>query len=151
MNLVPHNRGRIGHHRFHALSRNQRSTRDDENEDCAITRCERSGVRVSGWNAASWIYALTGRSITGLIGGAMDLSGHRLKAGTTSCDGLGLVLVAVLWTRELCDDDKESTEYGTEHLWTLALASATFMILIHVGFATVQSEAELMPLSPYIT
>ena len=32
----------------------------------------------------------------------MDLAGNPLRAGTTSCDGLGLVLVAVLWTRASC-------------------------------------------------
>ena len=37
--------------------------------------------------------------ITGLTGTAMTLSGDGLVAGTTSCDGLGLLLVAVIWTR----------------------------------------------------
>jgi hypothetical protein len=61
---------------------------------------------------------LTDISIVGLIGNAMEISpGHRLKAGTATCDGLGFMLIAVLWT---------------EHLWTLCLAIGTYLILIHV-------------------
>lgn len=48
----------------------------------------------------------------------MEISpGHRLKAGTATCDGLGFMLIAVLWT---------------EHVWTLCLALGTYLILIHV-------------------
>lgn len=57
--------------------------------------------------------------IVGLIGNAMEISpGHRLTAGTATCDGLGFMLIAVLWT---------------EHLWTLCLAIGTYLILIHVS------------------
>lgn len=57
-------------------------------------------------------------SIVGLIGNAMEISpGHRLVAGTATCDGLGFMLIAVLWT---------------EHVWTLCLAIGTYLILIHV-------------------
>lgn len=56
--------------------------------------------------------------IVGLIGNAMEVSpGHRLTAGTATCDGLGFMLIAVLWT---------------EHVWTLCLALGTYLILIHV-------------------
>lgn len=56
--------------------------------------------------------------IVGLIGNSLEISpGHRLKAGTATCDGLGFVLIAVLWT---------------EHVWTLCLAVGTYLILIHV-------------------
>jgi len=56
--------------------------------------------------------------IVGLIGNAMEISpGHRLTAGSATCDGLGFALIAVLWT---------------EHLWTLCLAIGTYLILIHV-------------------
>ena len=62
-------------------------------------------------------------SIVGLIGNAMEISpGHRLVAGTATCDGLGFVLIAVLWT---------------EHVWTLCLAIGTYLILIHVRVALV--------------
>lgn len=57
-------------------------------------------------------------SIVGMIGSIMDLSGHELSAGSESCDGLGFMLVAVLWS---------------EHLWTLTLAFATYLILIYVS------------------
>jgi len=53
--------------------------------------------------------------VTGLISVSLALSPEKLKAGQ-ACDGLGTLLVAVLWT---------------EHLWTLTLAVATFMILIY--------------------
>jgi hypothetical protein len=64
----------------------------------------------------------------------MDLSGSKLTAGTVSCDGLGFMLVTVLWT---------------VHLWTLMLAFGTFMILIHVSFIMSLSGLELI-FSPYI-
>ncbi|ORY30332.1 hypothetical protein BCR39DRAFT_558612 [Naematelia encephala] len=54
--------------------------------------------------------------ITGLIGTAKSVAGDPLRQGSVSCDGLGVMIVTVLWT---------------EHLWTLALAFATYMILIH--------------------
>ena len=56
--------------------------------------------------------------IVGLIGSAMVLSGDNLVQGTVPCDGLGFMLVTVLWT---------------EHLWTLLLAFTTYMILIYVS------------------
>jgi hypothetical protein len=57
-------------------------------------------------------------SIVGLIGNATEISpGHRLTAGSATCDGLGFSLIAVLWT---------------EHVWTLCLALGTYLILIHV-------------------
>ncbi|WVN89355.1 uncharacterized protein L203_104578 [Cryptococcus depauperatus CBS 7841] len=57
--------------------------------------------------------------ITGLISSSLTLEGdgHRIAHGTRACSGLGLVLIAVLWT---------------EHLWTVTLAFATYMMLIHV-------------------
>ncbi|KAK4684863.1 hypothetical protein P7C73_g5303, partial [Tremellales sp. Uapishka_1] len=56
--------------------------------------------------------------LVGLIGSCMrlDPSNNSLQHGKTSCDGLGVMLVTVLWT---------------EHLWTLSLAFATYMILIY--------------------
>ncbi|WVQ75919.1 hypothetical protein IAR50_005554 [Cryptococcus sp. DSM 104548] len=56
--------------------------------------------------------------IVGLISGALTLSGdgHRIQHGTTACSGLGFMLTTVLWS---------------EHLWTLILAFATYMILIY--------------------
>ncbi|WVW78340.1 hypothetical protein I302_100294 [Kwoniella bestiolae CBS 10118] len=56
--------------------------------------------------------------IVGLISSCIFLSGDgsALAHGTPSCDGLGLLLTAILWT---------------EHGWTLILAVATFMILIY--------------------
>jgi len=66
-------------------------------------------------------------SIVGLIGNAMEISpGHRLVAGTATCDGLGFVLIAVLWT---------------EHVWTLCLAIGTYLILIHVRLPLVPTLA----------
>jgi hypothetical protein len=57
-------------------------------------------------------------SIVGLIGNAMEITpGHHLVAGSATCDGLGFVLIAVLWT---------------EHMWTLCLALGTYLILCHV-------------------
>jgi len=68
--------------------------------------------------------------IVGLIGNAMEISpGHRLTAGSATCDGLGFALIAVLWT---------------EHLWTLCLAIGTYLILIHVRppFSLLTDEIE---------
>lgn len=55
--------------------------------------------------------------LVGIIGCTLTLNGKPLVAGTKECDGLGVVLVATLFT---------------QHLWTLSLAAATFMILVHV-------------------
>lgn len=66
-------------------------------------------------------------SIVGLIGNAIEISpGQRLVAGTATCDGLGFMLIAVLWT---------------EHVWTLCLAIGTYLILIHVRVALVPTLA----------
>ncbi|WWC86792.1 uncharacterized protein L201_001671 [Kwoniella dendrophila CBS 6074] len=56
--------------------------------------------------------------IIGLISSSVALSGDGsgFAHGSTSCDGLGFMLVTILWT---------------EHGWTLILAVATFMILIY--------------------
>lgn len=56
--------------------------------------------------------------IVGLIGNVLEITpGHHLTAGTATCDGLGFMLITVLWT---------------EHVWTLCLAVGTYLILIHV-------------------
>src|SRR5947209_4334599 len=71
--------------------------------------------------AISLVYTKVAKAddrIVGLIGNALEISpGHRLTAGTATCNGLGFVLIAVLWT---------------EHVWTLCLAIGTYLILIHV-------------------
>ncbi|WVQ83169.1 hypothetical protein IAT38_005307 [Cryptococcus sp. DSM 104549] len=56
--------------------------------------------------------------IVGLISSALTLSdgGKHIAHGTVSCSGLGFMLTSVLWT---------------EHLWTVTLAVATYMILIY--------------------
>ncbi|ODN79566.1 hypothetical protein L202_03520 [Cryptococcus amylolentus CBS 6039] len=56
--------------------------------------------------------------IVGLVAGALTLSGdgHLIAHGTAACSGLGFMLTTVLWS---------------EHLWTLILAFATYMILIY--------------------
>ncbi|KAK6903606.1 hypothetical protein I203_107111 [Kwoniella mangroviensis CBS 8507] len=56
--------------------------------------------------------------VVGLISSCLFLSGDgsAIAHGTISCDGLGFLLIAILWT---------------EHGWTLILAFATFMILIY--------------------
>ncbi|WWD00717.1 hypothetical protein V866_007652 [Kwoniella sp. B9012] len=56
--------------------------------------------------------------IVGLISSCLFLAGDgsAIAHGTVSCDGLGFLLTAILWT---------------EHGWTLILAFATFMILIY--------------------
>ncbi|KAL7419331.1 hypothetical protein Q5752_006169 [Cryptotrichosporon argae] len=54
--------------------------------------------------------------IIGLIGSALELAGHSLRQDSTSCGGLGVMLVATLFS---------------QHFWTLSLALATFMILIY--------------------
>ncbi|KAL1407325.1 hypothetical protein Q8F55_006747 [Vanrija albida] len=52
--------------------------------------------------------------ISGLVGCCLELSGSPLALDTQSCDGLGVLFVAVIFS---------------QHLWTLSLACATFMIL----------------------
>ncbi|KGB80158.1 hypothetical protein CNBG_5996 [Cryptococcus deuterogattii R265] len=56
--------------------------------------------------------------IIGLISSSLALTGdgHLMAHATTSCSGLGFMLTAILWS---------------EHLWTLLLAFATYMILIN--------------------
>lgn len=54
--------------------------------------------------------------ITGLIGCIQQLAGHPLVKDSVECDGLGVTFVAIVFS---------------QHLWTLALAFTTFMILIH--------------------
>lgn len=56
--------------------------------------------------------------LIGIVGTSIVLSGDPLEAGSSTCHGLGFSLTAVLWT---------------EHLWTLILAIATYMILIYVS------------------
>ncbi|ORX33971.1 hypothetical protein BD324DRAFT_637845 [Kockovaella imperatae] len=53
--------------------------------------------------------------IVGAIGVSIGLSEGGLKPGT-ACDGIGVVLVATIWS---------------EHMWTLLLALSTYMILIY--------------------
>jgi hypothetical protein len=55
--------------------------------------------------------------ITGLIGCGLMLNDKPLVLDTPMCDGLGVTMVAVIFS---------------QHLWTLSLAVATFMILVHV-------------------
>ncbi|KAK8847503.1 hypothetical protein IAR55_005361 [Kwoniella newhampshirensis] len=56
--------------------------------------------------------------VVGLISSSMSLSPEKrlMVHGTDACSGLGFLFVTLLWT---------------EHLWTLTLAIATFMILIY--------------------
>ncbi|EKD00262.1 hypothetical protein A1Q2_05439 [Trichosporon asahii var. asahii CBS 8904] len=54
--------------------------------------------------------------ITGLIGCIQQLAGHPLVKDSVECDGLGVTFTAIVFS---------------QHLWTLALAFTTFMILIH--------------------
>jgi hypothetical protein len=65
------------------------------------------------------------------------LSDKGLHRGS-SCDGMGFVLVATLWTGTSFIGDGADV---SEHLWTLTLAVATFMILIYVSS---KADQELM-------
>ena len=56
-------------------------------------------------------------SLVALIPSVEYLRGNRQVAGSAFCDAFGVMLVATIWT---------------EHLWTLSLAAATYLILIHV-------------------
>jgi hypothetical protein len=83
---------------------------------------------VLGYVSSSLYRGGADNSIVGLIGNAMEVSpGHRLAAGTATCDGLGFMLIAVLWT---------------EHVWTLCLAIGTYLILIHVRSSASRSWRE---------
>jgi len=68
----------------------------------------------------------------------MALSPKGLNNGV-SCDGLGTVFVATLWT----GTSMTVSELISEHLWTLSLAIATFMILIYVSYV-VRGNADLV-------
>ncbi|WWD21594.1 hypothetical protein CI109_106080 [Kwoniella shandongensis] len=56
--------------------------------------------------------------VVGLIASSLSLAPEKglMAHGTNACSGLGFMFIALLWT---------------EHLWTLTLAVATFMILIY--------------------
>lgn len=54
--------------------------------------------------------------LVALIPSVEYLRGNRHVAGSTFCDAFGVMLAATIWT---------------EHLWTLSLAAATYLILIH--------------------
>jgi hypothetical protein len=55
--------------------------------------------------------------IVGLVGCGLMLNNKPLVLDTSLCDGLGVLMVATFFS---------------QHLWTLILAFATFMILIYV-------------------
>jgi hypothetical protein len=73
--------------------------------------------------------------LVGIVGTSLVLSGKPLEAGTGACSGLGYCLVVVLWT---------------EHLWTLILAIATYMILIYVRHVPLLLRDRLTLRSLYI-
>lgn len=67
--------------------------------------------------------------VTGLIGCGLMLNKKPLVIDTPLCDGLGVVMVATIFS---------------QHLWTLSLAVATFMILVHVSFQLFVCHAPLL-------
>ena len=73
------------------------------------------------------------RSVVGLTGVSLALQPEGWEPGQ-ACDGLGVMIVAILWSGTPNDNPgQQASADFAEHLWTLALAIATFLILIHVG------------------
>jgi hypothetical protein len=78
--------------------------------------------------------------LVGTITSSKYLSGKIYPHGSPFCDAFGILLVIILWTgqsaQSIVSSERKLTEYistMTEHLWTFALAWATYMILIYVS------------------
>ena len=53
--------------------------------------------------------------IVAIVPEAMYLAGKKLNTGSKGCDAAGFLLTTVLWT---------------QHMWTLAIAIATYVLLV---------------------